>query len=266
MTRGSKRAVSAVLLDPGRSAPTARLGVRASRAATSRCDAGAAVGGVPRRRCRRLQLFLVLRSLPGLGRAVEADDAADPPRRRQAVRRFSRARRRGDRCRPGADFCRRASWAAGDLACTGRNPPMRRSCAMPRASLRSVLITIAESAAFTCRVSSTTTSNPAATKPAYNHCDRGHASSPIRGTPVSSQRKNLTRPPARSPPSPRARSCRRHPPRTRCSVPMTHQSRQILHDCPPMMLGADQFGPRFTPSLWRTAAPPGILAEAHYGI
>jgi hypothetical protein len=56
MTRGSKRAVSAVLLDPGRSAPTARLGVRASRAATSRCDAGAAVGGVPRRRCRRLQL------------------------------------------------------------------------------------------------------------------------------------------------------------------------------------------------------------------
>jgi hypothetical protein len=53
MTRASKRAVSAVLLDPGRSAPTARLGVRASRAATSRCDAGAAVGGVPRRRCRR---------------------------------------------------------------------------------------------------------------------------------------------------------------------------------------------------------------------
>jgi len=33
-----------------------------------------------------------------------------------------------------------------------------------------------------------------------------------------------------------------------------------------MMLGADQFEPRFAPSLWRTVAPPGILAEAHYGI
>src|SRR6266853_2518019 len=33
-----------------------------------------------------------------------------------------------------------------------------------------------------------------------------------------------------------------------------------------MMLGADQLGPRFTPSLWRTITPPGILAEAHYGI
>jgi hypothetical protein len=33
-----------------------------------------------------------------------------------------------------------------------------------------------------------------------------------------------------------------------------------------MMLGADQLGPRFTPSLWRTVASPGILAEAHYGI
>ena len=32
------------------------------------------------------------------------------------------------------------------------------------------------------------------------------------------------------------------------------------------MLGAYQFEPRFTPSLWRTVAPPGILAEAHYGI
>src|SRR5712691_10765280 len=41
---------------------------------------------------------------------------------------------------------------------------------------------------------------------------------------------------------------------------------KMLHDCPPMMLGADQLGPRFTPSLWRTVTPPGILAEAHYGI
>jgi hypothetical protein len=33
-----------------------------------------------------------------------------------------------------------------------------------------------------------------------------------------------------------------------------------------MMLGADQLGPRFIPSLWRIVAPPGMLAEAHYGI
>src|SRR5205814_7600839 len=52
-------------------------------------------------------------------------------------------------------------------------PPMRSSCAIPRASLRSVLITMADSAPFTCRVSSSTTSNPAATKPACSHCDRG---------------------------------------------------------------------------------------------
>ena len=32
------------------------------------------------------------------------------------------------------------------------------------------------------------------------------------------------------------------------------------------MFGADQLGLRFTPSLWRTVAPPRILAEAHYGI
>src|SRR5206468_12943645 len=32
------------------------------------------------------------------------------------------------------------------------------------------------------------------------------------------------------------------------------------------MFGADQLGLRFTPSLWRTVAPPWILAEAHYGI
>ena len=33
-----------------------------------------------------------------------------------------------------------------------------------------------------------------------------------------------------------------------------------------MMFGADQFGPRFTTSLWRTVAPPATPAEAHYGI
>ena len=76
---------------PGRSAPDARLGLGASRAAPSRRDPGAAVGGVPRRRARRLRLFLVLRPLPGLGRPAEADAAPDPCRRREAVRRLSPA-------------------------------------------------------------------------------------------------------------------------------------------------------------------------------
>ena len=46
---------------------------------------------------RRVRLFLVLRSLPGLGRPAEADDAPDPYRRREAVRRFRRPHRRGGR-------------------------------------------------------------------------------------------------------------------------------------------------------------------------
>ena len=55
------------------------------------------MGGVPRRRRRRVRLFLVLRSLPGLGRPAEADDAPGPCRRREAVRRFRRPHRRGGR-------------------------------------------------------------------------------------------------------------------------------------------------------------------------
>src|SRR3954471_7882152 len=46
----------------------------------------------------------------------------------------------------------RTSWAGADLQWTGRNQPIRKSWAMPRASLRSVLTIIAESAAFTCLV------------------------------------------------------------------------------------------------------------------
>jgi len=61
--------------------PATRLGLGASRAAPPQCDLGTAVGGVPGRQPRRVRLFLVLRSLPGLGGAAEADDAPDPYRR-----------------------------------------------------------------------------------------------------------------------------------------------------------------------------------------
>jgi hypothetical protein len=62
----------------------------------------------------------------------------------------------------------RTSREPTDLACTGRNQPMRISWAIPRASLRSVFIDIAESAALTCRVSKRTVSNPARVRPACN--------------------------------------------------------------------------------------------------
>jgi hypothetical protein len=68
----------------------------------------------------------------------------------------------------------------------GRYQPIRSNWAIPRASFRSVFTVIAESAAFTCRDSSKTTSRPAATSPACNHCDSGPASSPIRHTGNSS--------------------------------------------------------------------------------
>ena len=63
-----------------------------------------------------------------------------------------------------------------------------------RASLRSVFTTIADSAAFTCRVSSNTTSSPAFVRPACSHCDSGPASTqaalqrsaqPSRSRPVA---------------------------------------------------------------------------------
>jgi hypothetical protein len=41
---------------------------------------------------------------------------------------------------------------------------------------------MAESAALTCRVSSSTASNPASVRPAWSHCDKGPASSPTRVT------------------------------------------------------------------------------------
>jgi hypothetical protein len=69
---------------------------------------------------------------------------------------------------------------------------MRSSWAMPRASLRSVFTIMAESAAFTCRVSSSTASKPASLKPACSHCESGPASSPIRVIATPSPAKNPT--------------------------------------------------------------------------
>ena len=49
---------------------------------------------------------------------------------------------------------------------------------------------MAESAALTWRVSSSTTSNPAPAKPAWSHCDGGPASSPIPATGTPTGLKN----------------------------------------------------------------------------
>src|SRR3954470_11594066 len=85
----------------------------------------------------------------------------------------------------------RTSWAGIDLQWTGRNQPMRSSWAMPRASLRSVLTIIAESAAFTGLVSSSTASNPALTRAAWSHCDKGPASRPMRTSGRLSPLRNV---------------------------------------------------------------------------
>lgn len=83
----------------------------------------------------------------------------------------------------------RPSWASRALAGTGLNQPRRSSCAIPRASLRSVLTAMigtadhpsregasrrgglrgAESAALTCRVSSSVTARPALLSSACSH-------------------------------------------------------------------------------------------------
>src|SRR6185503_8173735 len=68
-------------------------------------------------------------------------------------------------------------------------PSHAKSCAMPRASRRSVFTVIADNAAFTCRVSSRTTSKPACVKAACSHCDKGPASSPMRTTLISREEK-----------------------------------------------------------------------------
>jgi hypothetical protein len=51
---------------------------------------------------------------------------------------------------------------------------------------------MAESAALTCRVSSSAASNPAAVRPACSHCESGPASNPIRVTATPSWPKRPT--------------------------------------------------------------------------
>jgi len=53
-------------------------------------------------------------------------------------------------------------------------------CAMPRASLRSVLFGCALRNAFAWRVSMQITGNPALASASKSHCDKGPASSPTR--------------------------------------------------------------------------------------
>src|SRR4051794_33106885 len=84
------------------------------------------------------------------------------------------------------------SCAGGDSRCTGRYQPILSSWAMPRASLRSVSTTIAESAALTCRVPSSTASYPASLRPAWSHRDKGPASRPTRASGRPSCPKKAT--------------------------------------------------------------------------
>src|SRR6516165_6977741 len=75
----------------------------------------------------------------------------------------------------------RCSWATSVFTCTGLNRPTRIICAIPRASLRSVLlICCAVSKAFMCRVSTQITGRSAAINSLTSHCDSGPASIPIR--------------------------------------------------------------------------------------
>src|SRR6266699_1671582 len=81
----------------------------------------------------------------------------------------------------------RCCWATSVFTCTGLNRPTRIICAIPRASLRSVLlICCAVSKAFMCRVSTQITGRSAAVNAFTSHCDSGPASIPIRpkGTPT----------------------------------------------------------------------------------
>src|SRR6516225_8120113 len=75
----------------------------------------------------------------------------------------------------------RCSWATSVFTCTGLNRPTRIICAIPRASLRSVLlICCAVSKAFICRVSTQITGRLATVNALTSHCESGPASMPIR--------------------------------------------------------------------------------------
>src|SRR3984893_6382392 len=73
-------------------------------------------------------------------------------------------------------------WLASVLTCTGWNKPTRIICAIPRASLRSLLLTCALRNAFACRVSMQIAGTPASANPLNSHCDRGPASRPTRSS------------------------------------------------------------------------------------
>ena len=74
----------------------------------------------------------------------------------------------------------RSFWLRIVFTCTGGKSPARIICAIPRASLRSVLLICACNAARMCRVSTQIAGKPASASALNNHCDSGPASSPIR--------------------------------------------------------------------------------------
>lgn len=76
----------------------------------------------------------------------------------------------------------RCCWLSTVFTCTGRYRLTRIICAIPRASLRSDLVTCALRKALAWRVSIQITGRPARASPSNNHCDNGPASNPISST------------------------------------------------------------------------------------
>ena len=134
-------------------------------------------------------------------------------------------------------------------------------------STPSVLTTMAESAAFTCRVSSSTASKPGPARPACNHCDSGPASSPTRASGRPSSPEEVDE---------RLRLARHlrlaHDPAG--GIHHAHAAPfqgdidpgMVLHGCPSLMPGADPLGPR--PRHHSEGQPPrrSPLAQARYRI
>jgi hypothetical protein len=80
-------------------------------------------------------------------------------------------------------LCGSAASAASDYAVSPHAPgdcPTRIIWAMPRASLRSVLLICAFNTARRCLVSTQITGKPVSASALNSHCDSGPASSPIR--------------------------------------------------------------------------------------